>query len=251
MDTLLKSISPRGVATLTFNRPDRANSYNAEMLDALADGFEQFGRDSAVRVIVLRGTGEHFSAGNAIGEAGRPKRVIGDMCALIDATPKPTVAVIQGACIGGALALASCCDVMIASHGAFFAVPEVRLGFAPGPLVEVFTRAIGPRALRRYLLSGERFYAEEALRLGLVHQLCEAAKIDSVADGLIDQLLHGAPIAAAAAKRILQKQMPSVHSAEQLRQMQATVEAMAKSEEAAEGRAAFKEKRKPRWYPPR
>ena len=117
-------------------------------------------------------------AGNAIGEAGYPQRPIGDVCALIDATPKPTVAVIQGACIGGALALASCCDVMIASHGAFFSVPEVRLGFAPGPLVEVFTRAIGPRALRRYLLSGERFYAEEALRLGLVHQLCDAAKID-------------------------------------------------------------------------
>ena len=143
---------------MTFNRPDRANSYNAEMLDALADGFEQFGRDSAVRVIVLRGTGKHFSAGNAIGEAGQPKRAIGDVCALIDATPKPTVAVVQGACIGGALALASCCDVMIASRGAFFSVPEVRLGFAPGPLIGVFVRAIGYRALRRYLLSGERFY---------------------------------------------------------------------------------------------
>src|SRR4029078_1401993 len=137
----------RGIATLTFNRPDRANSYNAEMLDALADGFEQFGRDSAVRVIVLRGSGKHLSAGAAIGEPGHPKREIGEVCALIDATPKPTIAVAQGACIGGALAPASSCDIMVATREAFFSIPEVRLGFAPGPLIGTFLRSIGYRAL--------------------------------------------------------------------------------------------------------
>jgi methylglutaconyl-CoA hydratase len=251
LDTLLKSVSGRGVATLTFNRQDRANSYNAEMLDALADGFEQFGRDGAVRVIVLRGSGKHFSAGAAIGEGGRPKQAIGNVCALIDATPKPTIAVVQGACVGGALALASCCDVMIASREAFFSIPEVRLGFAPGPLIGVFSRAIGYRALRRYLLSGERFSAEDAHRLGLVLQLCDPPAIDGVADELIDQLLLGAPGAAATAKRLLQKQAPAALSSEELRELQAAFEAMARSDEAAEGRAAFQEKRKPRWYPPR
>src|SRR4029077_8860300 len=98
MDTLLTSVSARGVATLTFNRPDRANSYDAAMLDALADGFETSGRDAAVRVIVLRGAGKHLSAGAAVGEGGRPRRPIGEMCALIDAMPKPTIAVAQGAC---------------------------------------------------------------------------------------------------------------------------------------------------------
>lgn len=251
MDTVLKSVSGRGIATLTFNRPDRANSYNAEMLDALADGFEQFGRDRAVRIIVLRGAGKHFSAGAAIGEGGHPKRDIGDVCVLVDATPKPTIAVVQGACIGGAVALASCCDVMVASREAFFSIPEVRLGFAPGPLIGSFLRAIGYRALRRYLLSGERFTAEEAHRLGLVQQLCDAPALDSVVDELIDQLLLGAPGAAATAKRLLQKHAPTAASPEELREMQAAFEAMAKSDEAAEGRAAFQEKRKPRWYPPR
>ena len=251
METLLKSVSGRGVATLTFNRPDRANSYNAEMLDALASGFEQFGRDDAVRVIVLRGSGKHFSAGAAIGEGGHPRRAIGDVCALIDATPKPTVAVAQGACIGGALALASCCDVMVAGRDAFFSIPEVRLGFAPGPLIGVFLRAIGYRALRRYLLSGERFSAEEGHRLGLVQQLCDGPALDSAADELIDQLLLGAPGAAANAKRVMQKHAPAALSSEELHAMQAAFEAMATSDEAAEGRAAFKEKRKPRWYPPR
>ena len=179
METLLSSVSDRGVATLTFNRPDRANSYNATMLDAVAEGFKRFGRDSAVRVIILRGAGKHFSAGAAIGEPGEPRRKIGEVCSLIEATPKPTVTVIQGACIGGALALASCCDVMVASREAFFSIPEVRLGFAPGPLIGIFARAIGYRALRRYLLSGERFSAEEAHRLGLVQELCDSEAIES------------------------------------------------------------------------
>jgi methylglutaconyl-CoA hydratase len=251
LETILSSVSARGIATLTFNRPDRANSYNADMLDALADGFEQFGRDRAVRVIVLRGSGKHFSAGAAIGEDGRPRRAIGEVCAMIDATPKPTLALAQGACIGGALALMSCCDVIVASRDAFFAIPEVRLGFAPIPLIGVFVRAIGYRALRRYLLSGERFSAEEAHRLGLVHQLCDAQAIESVADELIDALLLGAPGAAVAAKQALKRQAPAALSPVELRDLQKAFDAMAASDEAVEGRAAFKEKRKPRWYPPR
>ena len=251
METLLTSVSGRGVATLTFNRPDRANSYNAAMLDALADGFEQFGLDPAVRVIVMRGSGKHFSAGHAIGDDGQPRRDIGEVCALIDAVPKPTVAVVQGACIGGALALASCCDVMVASRDASFAVPEVRLGFAPGPLIGTFLRAMGYRALRRYLLSGERFSAEEAFRIGIVQELCDAPALESAADKLIDEMLLGAPNAAANAKRLLQKHAPAAASPEELKAMQAAFEAMFQSDEAAEGRLAFKEKRKPRWYPPR
>jgi methylglutaconyl-CoA hydratase len=251
LETLLSSVSDRGVATLIFNRPDRANSYNAAMLDAVADGVERFDRDSAVRVIVLRGAGKHFSAGAAIGGGGHPRRSIGEVCNLIDATSKPTVALVQGACIGGALALASCCDVIVASREAFFSIPEVRLGFAPGPLIGVFARAIGYRALRRYLLSGERFSAEEAHRIGLVQELCDAQTTESTVDGLTDALLLGAPGAAATAKRLLQKQAPPALSLDELRELQSNFEAMASSQEAAEGRAAFGEKRKPNWYRPR
>jgi methylglutaconyl-CoA hydratase len=251
VDTLLTSVSPRGVATLTFNRPDRANSYDAAMLDALADGFETFGKNAAVRVIVLRGAGRHFSAGAAIGEAGRPERPIGEVCAMIDAVAKPTVAVAQGACIGGALAIASSCDVMIASRDAVFAIPEVRLGFAPGPLLGAFARGIGYRALRRYLLSGERFSAEEGHRLGLVHRLCDPKELDGTVDELIDALLLAAPNAAAKAKHLLRRHAPPALSPDELRDLQRAHEAMADAKEATEGRAAFKDKRKPSWYPPR
>lgn len=251
MDTLLTSVSARGVATLTFNRPDRANSYDVAMLNALADAYESFDKSAAVRVIVLRGAGKHLSAGAEIGDGGKPRRAIGEVCAMIDAVAKPTVAVAQGACIGGALAIASSCDVLVASRDAFFAIPEVRLGFAPGPLLDAFARGIGYRALRRYLLSGERFSAEEAHRLGLVHRLCEAPELDGAVDELIDALLLGAPNAAAKAKHLLRTHAPPALSPEELRELQRVHEAMANSDEAAEGRAAFKEKRKPRWYPPR
>src|ERR1039458_386135 len=112
-ETLLTSLSDRGIATITFNRPDRANSYDAAMLDALVDDFECFGGDPAVRVLVLRGAGKNFSAGAAIDEhAGRSRLSIGQVCDLVDTVAKPTIGVVQGACIGGALALASCCDVI-------------------------------------------------------------------------------------------------------------------------------------------
>jgi methylglutaconyl-CoA hydratase len=251
VDTLLTSVSTRGIATLTFNRPDRANSYDAAMLDALADGFEAFGRDAAVRAIVLRGAGKHFSAGATIGDGGKPRRPIGEVCAMIDAAPKPTVAVAQGACIGGALAIASSCDVVIASRDAFFAIPEVRLGFAPGPLLGAFARGLGFRALRHYLLSGERFSAEDGHRLGLVHRLCDPKELDGTVDELIDALLLAAPNAAAKAKHLLRRHAPPALTPEELRELQRAFEATADSAEAGEGRAAFKEKRKPRWYPPR
>jgi methylglutaconyl-CoA hydratase len=251
VDALLASVSTRGVATLTFNRPDRANSYDAAMLDALADGVEAFGRDAAVRVIVLRGAGRHFCAGAAIGEGGRPRRLTAEVCALIDGTGKPTVAVVQGACIGGALAIASSCDALIASRDAFFSIPEVRLGFAPGPLLAAFARGLGYRALRRYLLSGERFSAEDGHRLGLVHRLCDAEGLEAAVDELIDALLLGAPDAAATAKQLLRRHAPPALSDDELRELQHAFEVMADSAEAAEGRAAFKEKRKPSWYLPR
>jgi methylglutaconyl-CoA hydratase len=244
------SVSPRGVATLTFNRPERANSYDAAMLDALADAFERFAADKSVRVIILRGAGKHFSAGAAIGAAGKPRRGIGEVCALVDAVPKPTIAVVQGACIGGALALASCCDVMLATPDAIFAIPEVRLGFAPGPLIPVFARAVGIRALRRYLLSGERFAAEDALRLGLVHALATAEELETILDETIDGCLLAAPSAVTRAKYQLRNYATPRVNADDLRELQKTYESLSNSEEAMEGRNAFKEKRKPRWYPP-
>ena len=156
MQMLDLSINGRGVATIRFDRPDKANSYTPAMLDRLGTYLEQCRDDSGVRVLVLRGAGRHFSAGAAmeaaeVADPAAKRRLIFEVCTLLDTLSKPTIAVVHGACIGGALALVCCCDTVIAGHDAAFAIPEVRLGFAPGPLIPFFVRAMGERAVRHYL----------------------------------------------------------------------------------------------------
>ncbi len=163
-------IDARGVAHLVLDRPEKGNCYNQAMLDALAAAIERAGSDPAVRIVVLRGEGKHFCVGAEIG-GGDPapsgvRATIPGVCHALDIVAKPTIAFVHGACIGGGLALVCCCDMVVASRDAFFALPEVRLGFAPGPLIPFFLRAIEPRGLRRYLLTGERFKADEAMRIG-------------------------------------------------------------------------------------
>lgn len=253
MSELHCSIDRRGVATLAFNRPDKSNSYNQPMLDALLAEVARLGVEAAVRVIVLRGYGKHFSAGAEVGqpaEEGGPRAGIPALCLALDTVVKPTVALVHGACIGGAVALVACCDLVIAAPNAFFSLPEVRLGFAPGPLIPFFLRAIGARNLRRYLISGERFNAEEALRIGLAHQLCAADGGDAALAGAVDELLLAGPAAAAHAKGLLRRLAQATITEELLAELQADFDQRFHSPEAVEGRASFREKRKPAWYPP-
>jgi len=251
--TLLAETDGRGVATLTFNRPDRGNAYDQPLLAALAAEIARLGADPAVRIIVLRGAGKHFCAGADIGgqDSAQPdenRATLPGVCHALDAVAKPTVALVRGACMGGGLAFAACCDVVIASHDAAFALPEVRLGFAPGPLVPFLLRAMTSRSLRRYLVSGERFGADEALRIGLVHELADAADAETALARLIDELLRAGPNAAASAKQALRR-LGNVPTLELLAELQAEFEPGFSSAEAQEGRASFREKRKPSWVP--
>jgi methylglutaconyl-CoA hydratase len=251
---LLSAVDSRGVATLLLNRPQKSNSYNQALLDALLEEVKRLGADTSVRMIVVRGTGKHFSAGAEVGgehaaASGKPRATIPELCLALDTVPQPVIAVVQGACIGGAVAMISCCDVVIAMQGAFFSLPEVRLGFAPGPLISFFLRAIDARSLRRYLLSGERFAAEEALRVGLVHQLCAADAADAALAKQIDELLLAGPNAIADAKGLLRRLTHVPISPELLAELQSEFDARFNSPEAVEGRASFREKRKPKWFP--
>ena len=247
---LLGEIDGRGVATLTLNRPDKGNCYDRAMLGALAAELSRLAGDAAVRLVVLRGRGRHFCAGANIGEAGSGSKAgpgIVDVCVVLDALPKPTLALVHGACIGGGLALAACCDIVIAETNAFFSLPEVRLGFAPGPLMPFLLRALGYRSLRRYLLSGQRFDGAEALRIGLVHQLAPAGALEQALTDQVEEVLKAGPNAAADAKKILQRLAGAPITPSQLAELQAAFEKSMGSSEAIEGRASFREKRKPTW----
>jgi methylglutaconyl-CoA hydratase len=252
LQTLIVEGSPRRIATITFNRPERGNAFDPIMLDELAEQFAALGADDAVRIVVLRGSGRHFCTGADLAAraadvaAAQPaKASLRDVLVALDTLPKPTVAVVQGAAVGGGAAFAACCDVVIAADTAVFSIPEVRVGMAPMGVMPFLIRAIGHRSFRRYGLSGERIAAAEALRLGLAHVVCEAASLDDTLARIADELLHGAPGAVRALKRAA-AEFASPTLAAILANRPAHDP---KSPEALEGIASFREKRKPRWYP--
>jgi methylglutaconyl-CoA hydratase len=240
----------RGVVTLTLNRPEKSNALDLESVDLLANAIAAVDRDRSARILALRATGKHFCAGadvaSGAGSWSKPGRTIVDICTLLDNLSKPVVAIIQGACIGGGLALAACCDIVLATPDAFFAIPEVRLGVAPGPLTLFFMQAIPPRTLRRYLISGERISVERALSFGLVHEIALLDQIDAAFGRLIEALIQGAPTAIADAKRILREQSrPQADRV--LSEMDADFRRRSSTPDALEGLASFREKRMPRW----
>lgn len=245
-------VSSRGVATIRLNRPERSNAIDQTMLDELARQFARFAADDRVRVVVFRGAGKHFCSGADLvarataSEPPEPQTSITDMLAALDRLPKPTIAAVHGAAIGGGAALVACCDVVIAADSAFFSIPEVRVGMPPLGVTPFVIRAVGFRSFRRYGLTGERFGAAEALRVGLAHEVVSADKLEAKLAEIIDAVLLGAP----GAQRTLKEGME--HSV-----MPTVAEIMARkashgslrTAEAIEGTLSFKEKRKPSWYP--
>jgi methylglutaconyl-CoA hydratase len=255
LQTLSVDISPRRIATVLLNRPDRGNAFNQAMLDELCGQLKALAADEAVRVVVLRGAGRHFCTGadlqsrgpTAAAQPAQPAATsLRDVLVVLDSLPKPTIAAVQGGAIGGGAGLVACCDVAIASDNAFFSIPEVRVGMAPMGIMPFMIRAIGHRNFRRYGLSGERIAAAEALRVGLVHELCATTELDAALARISDELLHGAPHAVSALKSAAAR-----YASPNLDEILAHVQPPhdPRSAETQEGIASFREKRKPSWYP--
>lgn len=252
LQTLSVAVSPRGVATILFNRPDRGNALNQAMMDELGEVLAKHADDDTTRIVVLRGSGKHFCAGADLAARGtepdpavKPVSLV-DILAVVDTMPKPTIAVVHGAAVGGGAGIAACCDIVLATEAAFFSIPEVRIGMAPYGVAPFLIRAMGHRSFRRYGLSGERIAAAAALRIGLAHEVCTADTLDETLAAIADALLHGAPGAIRELKADMDRfASPPVADILARRKPRDT----AKSEEAREGIASFKEKRKPNWYP--
>jgi len=251
MSGIAVDVSSRGIATITLNRPERSNAFDQAMLNALAQQFAERAADAATRVVVLRGSGKHFCGGaDLVARGVEPAPAAGqvslvEVLVTLDHLPKPTIAVVHGAAVGGGAAIVACCDVALATTEALFSIPEVRVGMAPIGVAPFLIKAMGDRSFRRYGLSGERFAAAEALRIGLVHELVGSENLEQRLKEIIDALLHGAPEAQRDLKARMKDHFPSlIAQIEGLRSPSAH-----ESEEAREGIVAFKEKRKPSWYP--
>ena len=237
------------IATVTFRRPEKSNAYNDAMLRGLDAGVRRAADDPAVRVLVLRGEGKHFCAGHDLTSEpdGEPTSGIGDVCLRLSTLPKPTVALVQGACIGGGMAFITCCDIIIAAQNAFFSMPETRIGFAPTPLIPFMLQALGERNARRILMSGARFSADEALRMGLVSDVCTPDGMEQILSATLSSLLQAAPGAVATVKAQVARLRNERPTTELLASLQRGFDETWDSAEANEGRAARRAKRPPSW----
>lgn len=261
-DIVAIHVDHRGVATLTLNRPDKRNAFDAETIGALHEGIDRVEQDDDVRVVVLTGAGTSFCAGADIDHmqrmgAASERENFEDALALarclhkLDACDKPVIARVNGHAFGGGVGLIACADIAIACGTSKFALSEVRLGLVAAAISPYVVAAIGTRQMRRLALTGEIFDAEQALRLQLIHQHASAGQLDAEIERQIALLLQGGPIAQQASKRMIrdvaghtpkQRDFLATHTAKLLARLR-------RSEEADEGLQAFLQKRKPNWSP--
>ncbi|HET6183424.1 MAG TPA: enoyl-CoA hydratase-related protein [Acetobacteraceae bacterium] len=259
MAKVLLDVDARGVATATLNRPELGNAYDEELLDELIAGLRRIGPDPAVRCLVLRGAGKHFQAGADINWLGRateypPERNYRASMAttramqLLNELPKPTIAVVHGACFGGGCGMVCCVDVALATPDALFGLTEVRVGVAPTPISTHMVNAMGLRHTRRYALTGERFGAEEAARIGLVNEVIPSERMEARLAEVLDAIFLGGPEAIAMTKRSFLGANGLLLDERQMAMLAHESWTQRHSAEGREGTAAFREKRKPGWY---
>jgi methylglutaconyl-CoA hydratase len=251
-------IDPRGVATVTLNRPDKHNAFDDEVIAGLRAAFDGLAASDDVRVVVLASKGKSFSAGADLGWMKRmaqydqshnleDARLLAAMLKALHELPQPTIARVQGAAFGGAVGLVSCCDMAVAATRASFSLSEVKIGLIPATISPYVIRAMGERAARRYFTTAERFSAAEAHRLGLVSELVDEEELDATVESLIGSLLQNGPAAVRAAKRLVADLAGREVTAELVEDTCERIARIRVSAEGQEGLGAFLDKRQPGW----
>lgn len=256
------ALAPRGagVVQLTMAREAVFNAFDETMIAELDAAFAALAADDAVRAIVLAGAGRHFSAGADLQWMQRASqadeawnladaRRFAGMLARIAACPKPTVARVQGAALGGGVGLACACDIAIAAGDASFSVSEAKFGILPSVIGPHLVNAVGRRQARRLALTATRITAAEALAIGLVQQVVPLSQLDLAVDATLAELRACGPQAQREIKALFATLAPGEVD-EPVRELTAaTIARVRGSAEAREGFAAFLAKRPPSWNP--
>jgi methylglutaconyl-CoA hydratase len=258
--SVLLEIDRRGVATLTLNRPEVHNAFDAALIARLTELLMELKSEPGVRAVVLTGTGRSFSAGADVNwmrsmascseeENFEDALHMADLMSLLNSLPLPTIARVNGHAYGGGVGLVACCDIAIASADARFALSEVRLGLVPAVISPYVVAAIGERNARRLFLTGEPMDAKLARRVGLVHEIAKPNKLDDALEDQLGMLLKGGPVALRESKELVfTVESGSLPADAALRRRTAEIIAQLRvSAEGQEGLAAFLEKRAPAW----
>ncbi len=246
------------VATVTLNRPDVRNAFNETTIAELALAFDELGRDDVVRAIVLAANGPAFCAGADLNwmkkmagysdaENLADAAKLADMLRTIYLCPKPVVAKVQGDCYAGGMGLVAACDIAVTVADAGFCLSEVKLGLIPGTISPYVIKAMGENAARRYFLTAERFSAQEAHRIGFVHDVVAADALDATVAAIVKSLVNNSPNAVRQAKVLVRDMAGQEVSNDLLRDTAERIAQIRASSEGREGVASFLEKRKPSW----
>ena len=256
-ETIQTSIAD-GVATLRLNRGDEMNSLDADSAREIRDAVDRFAADAAVRVMVVAGEGNVFSAGGDFNWVlGWPELDAITRHAFADALmqavqavydfPKPSIARVQGAAVGGGVGLMLACDFAVAANSARFGLTSVRNGLLAGIAIPVLIEAVGPRIARQLLMHGGTFDAATAQRIGLVDQVVEVDVLDATVAALADELKLGAPSVQTLIKKLVTQVNALPHDSNAADILGEHVANQCVTEEALEGMKAFLDKRKPKW----
>ena len=247
-----------GVGRITMALPEKHNAFDDGLVADLSAAFEAAGRDDAVRVVVLEGEGKSFSAGADLGWMQRmadysdaenladARKLAGMMC-ILNELPRPTIARVQGAAFGGGVGLVAACDIALASQAANFCLSEARLGLIPSVISPYVVEAIGARAARRYFQTAERFDADTALALGLVHEVVPADQLDTRLEEMVGILLKNGPAAMAASKDLIRRVAAGPIDDAMVEDTAVRIADIRATDEGREGVQAFLEKRGPDW----
>lgn len=256
---VLLSVSDAGIAELTLNRPEVHNAFDDDIIEQMIGRLEEVEANADVRVLILRSNGKNFSAGADLAwmkrmaknthqenleDAGR----LAKLMELLNDLSKPTIGLVQGAAYGGAVGLAACCDIVIASEDASFCLSEVKIGLIPAVISPYVVRAIGERQSRRYFLTAEPFNAVTAEEFGLVHEVVPSPSLfDDACQRFTKQLSKNSPQGMKAAKDLIFAVSNKVINQTVIDDTANRIADIRVSDEGQEGLGAFLEKRKPNW----
>ena len=246
------------VGLVTLNRPEVRNAFNDEVIAELTRVFSELGVRDDVRCIVLAAEGPAFCAGadlnwmRRMADYTREENLadaaqLAEMLRVIYECPKPTVARIQGDVYAGGMGLVAACDIAVSGDTAQYCLSEVKLGLIPATISPYVIRAMGARAAHRYFLTAERFGAQEAHRIGFIHEVVSADALDAKVAEITQALLNASPAAVKACKRLVQDVAQQDITPALIAQTVQGIADIRSSEQGKEGVQSFLQKRKPSW----
>jgi methylglutaconyl-CoA hydratase len=256
---ILLDVSPEGTAVLTLNRPAKRNAFNAEVIAELTDAFETLSKNPSCRLLLVRGNGPVFSAGADLEwmkaashyserENEEDAVAMAEMLRRLFELPQVTIALLHGAAMAGACGIAAACDIAIARKGTVFSFSEVKLGIIPATISPYIINAIGPRWSRTLFVTAERFEADFAEKIGLIHHEVEdETAMESLVEHYADLVYAASPAAIADTKELVSRVTGEVIDSSLGRMTAKRLAHRRVSEQGKEGLAAFLEKRKPSW----